>query len=383
MKKIRHLVLPVIVVLGLLCLLLGLVVPIRVAHASDTWTPTGSLNVARFNHTATLLPNGKVLIAGGVCCNLVPTLVPQASAELYDPSTGNWTTTGSMSVARDAHIATLLPNGKVLVAGGGNGAGGNTAVASAELFSLDTTAPTLSLPGTLTVNASSPLGATVTYMVSASDPDDPPGQLTISCSPASGSTFPIGTTTVNCSASDPAGNHTSGSFQVVVRDVTAPTLSLPGTVTVNASSPSGAVVTYTVTAADPDNLPSQLTISCSPASGSTFPIGTTTVTCTASDPSGNTASGGFQVVVKGAAAQVNDLISLVNGFHLAPSLQNSLDAKLQDILTALNAGQTATACSELTDFIGHVQSQTGKGLTASQANQLIAAAQQIKAVLGC
>ena len=63
--------------------------------------------------------------------------------------------------------------------------------------------------------------------------------------------------------------------------------------------------------------------------------------------------------------------------------QNSLDNKLQDVLTAINAGQTATACSELTDFIGHVQSQTGKGLTVNQANQLLAAANQIKAVLRC
>ena len=63
--------------------------------------------------------------------------------------------------------------------------------------------------------------------------------------------------------------------------------------------------------------------------------------------------------------------------------QNSLDNKLQDVLTAINGGQTATACSELTDFIGFVQSHTGKGITTSQANQLIAAAKRVQAVLGC
>ena len=70
--------------------------------------PTGPMSVGRFGHTATLLPNGKVLVAGGYI----------ASAELYDPASGTWTNTGSMSTARAGHTATLLPNGKVLVAGG-------------------------------------------------------------------------------------------------------------------------------------------------------------------------------------------------------------------------------------------------------------------------
>jgi hypothetical protein len=247
--------------------------------------------------------------------------------------------------------------------------------------------PVLSLPNTITTNATSSQGATVSYTVSASEPDDASATPTLSCAPASGSTFPIGTTTVNCTASDAANpaDTTTGSFQVVVvADTTAPTLHLPSSpLTVDATSPQGASVTYTVTATDPDNSSSQLTISCSPASGSTFAIGTTTVKCSASDPAGNTTSGSFQVVVKGGAAQVKDLINLVNSFHLTKSLQTALDNKLQDVLTAINSGQTATACSELTDFIGFVQSHTGKGISTSQASQLIAAAKQIQAVLGC
>ena len=158
---------------------------------------------------------------------------------------------------------------------------------------------------------------------------------------------------------------------------------MPANITTNATSPQGAIVNYTVTATDPDNAASDLTITCSPVSGSTFAIGTTTVNCSASDPAGNSTSGSFQVVVNGAATQVSSLITTVNSFHLSSSLQNALDNKLQDVLTAIKAGQTATACSELTDFIGHVQSQSGKGLTMSQANQLIKAAKQIQAVLGC
>jgi uncharacterized delta-60 repeat protein len=83
---------------------------------AGTWTTTGSMSTARYMHTATLLPNGKVLVAGGED-NSSHIL---SSAELYDATAGTWTTTGSMSTARYMHTATLLPNGKVLVAGGGS-----------------------------------------------------------------------------------------------------------------------------------------------------------------------------------------------------------------------------------------------------------------------
>src|SRR6266478_4158880 len=82
--------------------------------ASRTWTATGSLNSARALHTATLLQNGMVLVAGGFDNNSNDS----ASAELYDPATGTWIATGSLNTARESHTATLLQNGIVLVAGG-------------------------------------------------------------------------------------------------------------------------------------------------------------------------------------------------------------------------------------------------------------------------
>lgn len=103
--------------------------------ATESWSATGSLATARYYHTATLLPNGKVLVAGGAGAI--------ASAELYDPATGSWETTGSLGTGRYGHTATLLPNGKVLVAGGYNG----SFVTTAELY--DPTTGSWSATGSL------------------------------------------------------------------------------------------------------------------------------------------------------------------------------------------------------------------------------------------
>lgn len=90
--------------------------------STGKWSSTGPMRAARGNLTATLLPNGKVLVAGGI--NAANN--PLATAELYNPSTGKWTATGSLNVARDEHTATLLATGKVLAAGGENTAGVTT-----------------------------------------------------------------------------------------------------------------------------------------------------------------------------------------------------------------------------------------------------------------
>ena len=104
--------------------------------ASGTWTATGSLAAARDQHTATLLPDGQVLVAGGT-----DNSDALASAELYDPVSGTWTLTGSLTSGRLAHTATLLPNGKVLVARRVQYTSG--ALASAELYIGPPTPPTL------------------------------------------------------------------------------------------------------------------------------------------------------------------------------------------------------------------------------------------------
>lgn len=103
--------------------------------STNKWSVTGSMQEARYWHTATLLPNGKVLAAGGYGCN---------SAELYDPASATWTATGPMKDARDQFVAILLQNGRVLVAGGRYD---SSYLSSSELYD----------PGTGTWSASGPM----------------------------------------------------------------------------------------------------------------------------------------------------------------------------------------------------------------------------------
>jgi photosystem II stability/assembly factor-like uncharacterized protein len=105
--------------------------------STGVWAPTGSLAEGRTAHTANLLPNGRVLVAGGSTSGSFTT----ASAELYDPSgnggLGSWSSAGSLNTARRFHSATLLPNGKVLVTGGYIA---SPALASTEMFDPNTAA---------------------------------------------------------------------------------------------------------------------------------------------------------------------------------------------------------------------------------------------------
>jgi hypothetical protein len=86
--------------------------------ATGTFIPTGDMIAGREDHTATLLSNGKVLLTGGFVAAGGGSPTDDASAELYDPATGKFAATGSMSQKRDSHTATLLQDGTVLVAGG-------------------------------------------------------------------------------------------------------------------------------------------------------------------------------------------------------------------------------------------------------------------------
>ena len=169
----------------------------------------------------------------------------------------------------------------------------------------DTTPPVVRVPDPITNEATSPDGAVVTFNATAEDAKD--GSVEVSCTPPSGSTFPIGTTPVSCSATDAAGNTSTETFSVTVRDNTAPRITVPPNITVEATGPNGAVVQYgtnqsnSCSATDIADRSPTISYSGTP-SGSTFPIGTTTLTCTATDSSGNSSTAIFSVTVQDTTA---------------------------------------------------------------------------------
>jgi HYR domain-containing protein/NHL repeat-containing protein len=167
---------------------------------------------------------------------------------------------------------------------------GNTAVATAANYRVDDVPPVLTAADITAAGGSS---AVVHYSgVSAIDNVDP--SPAVSCSPASGSTFPLGVTTVACTAVDAVGNSSSKSFTVTVV-VAPPTITVPASMTVQATSAHGAPVTYTATAVDAAH--AVIPVICVPPSGSMFPLGATVVTCTATDAGHRTSTRTFIVTV--------------------------------------------------------------------------------------
>jgi sugar lactone lactonase YvrE len=163
-------------------------------------------------------------------------------------------------------------------------------------------------------------------------------------------------------------------------DDSPPTIDIPSGVTVDALSSSGATISYTASASDDvDPNPSLV---CAPASASTFAVGDTTVHCTATDSSENTSTASFVVHVRGAAEQLTNLSAILDGFNLA-KLGTSLHDKLVAAQGFLAANKSHQACASLADFYSQAQSQSGKGLTMSQASYLSGSASRITNVIGC
>ena len=171
---------------------------------------------------------------------------------------------------------------------------GNSASKSFKVTIQDSLPPVFGPAPDVNANVA-PGGSSVVTYTNPTATDAVAGVVAVNCTPASGSTFPIGSTLVSCSASDPSGHSASTTFHVIVADHTPPVITVPADITAEATGLNGAAVTYAFSATDPDDAVS--TSSCSPASGATFAIGQTTVTCNATDSHTNSASKTFKVTV--------------------------------------------------------------------------------------
>lgn len=164
-------------------------------------------------------------------------------------------------------------------------------------------------------------------------------------------------------------------------DTTPPVIVVPTSVVADATSGNGAVVNYAASATDDSG--TVASFGCSPASGTAFPVGDTTVTCTASDPSGNTSSATFIVHVNSAAEQISNTVSAITASTLPNGQKSSLLASLDAAQSSLARGDVATACNQLSAFINKTSAQSGKAIAAALASQLIDAARRERVVLGC
>ncbi len=188
--------------------------------------------------------------------------------------------------------------------------------------------------------------------------------------------------TLTYTVADAFKSSTSTTRTVVVVDTALPVITCPAEIVVNAVCPQGALVSFTVTATDECT---SVSVTNVPSSGSLFAIGDTTVTSTAVDAAGNQATCSFNLHVKGAEEQIDDLIGCVRGLRLNPWAVNNLVWDLQAASNALRRGNSRFACGELDMFIFNVDALTWWGQIRPPfvGRNLIRNAQRIQNVLGC
>lgn len=266
---------------------------VNCSATSPGGTTTGSFLIMVFDTTAPVLTLPSTITVAATDANGAVVNYTATANDLVDPS---------VSVTCDHASGSTFPIGTTTVQCRATDSSFNFAVGSFDVIvsDQDRTPPVVSVPADITVEATSPAGATVSFTVTANDAVD--GPVPVTCSRASGSTFAVGTTTVQCSATDAHNNTGTGSFLVIVRDTTPPVLTLPANITAEATSPNGAAVSYSATARDIVDVSDP--VLCDHASGSTFPLGSTTVQCTATDAHNNTGRGSFTVLVRDTTAPV-------------------------------------------------------------------------------
>jgi hypothetical protein len=186
-------------------------------------------------------------------------------------------------VAGDTAVINITTEGTSVVTFCSMDKAGNIEASQTVTINLDKTAPVITVPDDITAEATGPNGVAVTFP-SPTVADNLDSTATVSCDYASGSVFPLGTTTVTCTSTDAAGNSSSKTFTVKVQDTTAPSITVPGNINAIATSSSGNIITFQAGATD--LVDGTLTPKSAPASGSKFPLGPTTVNVCATDSHG-------------------------------------------------------------------------------------------------
>jgi hypothetical protein len=262
----------------------------------------------------------------------------------------------------------------------------NDAIRFSLISVKDVEKPSITAPENLTKDNDPGLGSAVVAVGSPVVADNC-GDVSVSSVRSDGSSidapYPVGITTITWTATDAAGNAASATQTVTVLDVEAPVFvaaptfgpSAPTTLTVNATSPAGAVVSFGANATDNVKVTA---LSCEPASGSMFPAGTTNVVCTAGDAAGNTSSKSFSVVVVGAKEQIAVLTEMIKE---ELSLSSGTALPLINQLNSASSEQ-ANACQKMTVFL-NLLSKKSSSISTQDMETMTLAATDIMGALGC
>jgi Tol biopolymer transport system component len=339
---------------------------------SDEAQITGDSSIVSFRSDATNLVPGDTNDASDAFAVKAATGAITRLSSAADGSGGNdWTQAALL--AGDGSLAIFASSSTNLV---GDGLPGTFIVAPISFGS----PPTIHVPDSLTIEATSPYGTPLDYEVTAIDAED--GQVPVNCTPGRGGEHPLGEVRVTCQATDSDGLTATASFVVTFVDTTAPVMELRP---INAmpSGPDGTRLGWDTHPTD--NADWYPTVVCEPESFSdfVFPIGDTTVTCTATDDSGNSSSGTFVVHVFSVSELLQQTKSYLDQLGVEPALRRSLSADLDAAAKAADKGNDAGTCSALTDYENHVRAQSGKKLSKETADALLADAAGIRAIVPC
>jgi len=285
-------------------------IPANITEHGFSFVPT--TNLSGGNHTLTitvadLAGNQQSAVSAFNIGDLIPpTIIPAAvlvEAEAQSTSGANVSyalatisdnATLNPEVVYSHASGSLFPVGNTVVTITATDEFGNVATANFNVNVRDTIAPALTVSGNIITEATSPLGALVTYPV-ASASDTVTLAPTITYSAASGTLFSLGETIVVVTARDTANNQTQKSFKITVVDTTPPVIFPPNNITVETASTDGATVSFAAIVSDAVTLSPIVTYSH--ASGSIFPLGTTTVEIAAFDLAGNANGATFTITV--------------------------------------------------------------------------------------
>jgi hypothetical protein len=257
-------------------------------------------------------------------------------------------------------------------------ADGLTGTAIQTVTVVDQENPLLAFPADITADNDPGLPSAVVAVGSASAEDNC-HEVTVSSArsdgAASGAPYMVGLTKITWKATDASGNIATAVQSITVKDVEAPSLTAPANYTVDATSPKGAAVNFSLQSHD--NVAVTL-VACVPLSGSTLPIGENPITCTAYDAAGNHTSASFVVWVTSAPIQTMNMIAEIQGLGLSDGLANPLINQLRAALEG-----DGNSCKKLEDFLFLLSKKNGGEISDAENTILRNEALRVMNVLGC